>query len=171
MSTYNYGFEITPNDESAAQEERSDFEPIPKGRYCAIISEAEWKDTARGGKRLAITLDLLDPPYANRKVWDSLNVECPGSEKAEQIARAQLTRLCKAVGLTRGFRDPQELCAKRFEVDLKIEPASGDYPARNRVAQFVLPEVAQPTSRSAAPPRVTGPAPDRGDVTKESAPW
>lgn len=174
MSTYDsVGFNITPDDEQAANEQRGDFEPMPRGRYAAIIEEAEWKPTARGGKRLALTLAIQTPPHDKRKVWDSLNVECPGSAKAEQIARGMLTRLCKAVGLTNGFRDPGELCHKMFEVDLKIEPARDDYPPRNRVAQFVLPETAAPAPPKAptAPPRISGPARDSGDVTKESAPW
>ena len=178
MNTYdNYDMGFTPdvNDVTEATA-KSDFELIPKGIYRAIVSKAEAKPTRDGlSQRLALELELIDAPYAGRKVWDGFTTKTKKTDenslKAVQIGRGQVTRLCMALGLTKGFQHPDELCHKMFDVAIKIQPAKGDYEASNRVSYFKLPEDAAPGA--AAPARAARPAarPTPPQVSDEETPW
>lgn len=76
------------------------FEPIPAGDYVAMIIASEMKKTQGGGQRLALTLQVIDGQYQNRKLFDNLNLVNNGENKAttEQIAKATLSAICRAVG-------------------------------------------------------------------------
>ena len=75
------------------------FDPIPAGKYLAIITESEMKPTKAGtGQYLQLTFQVLDGPYKGRFVWARLNLDNP-SEMAVKIARAELSSICRAVGV------------------------------------------------------------------------
>ncbi len=75
------------------------FDPIPAGKYLAIITESEMKPTKAGtGQYLQLTFQVLDGPYKGRLVWARLNLDNP-SEMAVKIARAELSSICRAVGV------------------------------------------------------------------------
>jgi len=77
-----------------------DYEAIPPGRYEAIIIESQQKDTAsgNGSSYLKLTFQIISGPHKGRMVWHNLNLNNP-SEKAVQIARGQLSTICRAVGV------------------------------------------------------------------------
>ena len=61
---------------AATVEPSQDFEPIPAGKYLAMITESEMKPTkSGGGQYLQLTFQMLDGPYKGRYVWARLN--CP----------------------------------------------------------------------------------------------
>lgn len=75
------------------------FDPIPAGKYLAIITESEMKPTKAGtGQYLQLTFQVLDGPYKGRLVWARLNLDNP-SDMAVKIARAELSSICRAVGV------------------------------------------------------------------------
>ena len=77
----------------------TDFEPIPAGKYLAVIVDSEMKATKNGdGHYLELQFQLLDDPYKNRVLWSRLNLDNQ-NPLAVQIARGQLSAICRAVGV------------------------------------------------------------------------
>jgi len=75
------------------------FEPIPAGKYLAIIVASEMKPTRNGkGEYLQLELDILDGPHKGRKVWDRLVIKHPNPQTVE-IARGTLSAVCHAVSV------------------------------------------------------------------------
>jgi hypothetical protein len=80
-------------------EPSSDFEPIPAGKYLAVIVESEMKANKAGtGHYLQLTFELIDGPYKGRYLWARLNLDNPNAT-AVQIAKAELSAVCRAVGV------------------------------------------------------------------------
>jgi hypothetical protein len=77
----------------------TDFEPIPAGKYLAVITGSEMKPTKNGsGAYLELTFQVIDGPYKNRLLWSRLNLDNP-SKQAVQIAQGELSAICRAIGV------------------------------------------------------------------------
>lgn len=75
------------------------FDPIPAGKYPAVIVESNMKPTKNGnGQYLELTFEIIDGDFKGRKVWARLNLENQNST-AVQIARSELSAICRAVGV------------------------------------------------------------------------
>ena len=75
------------------------FAPLPAGDYMALITESEMKTTNAGtGEYLKLKLEICDGEYKGRVLFVNLNLRNP-SEIAEGIARAELSAICRAVGV------------------------------------------------------------------------
>lgn len=80
-----------------AVEPAGDFEPVPAGKYLAVITESEFKPTKAGtGSYLQLTFQITDGPFANRLLWARLNLDNP-SDTARKIAQGELSAICRAV--------------------------------------------------------------------------
>ncbi len=80
-------------------EPTNDFEPIPAGKYVAVITESEMKPTKAGtGSYLQLTFQILEGEHKNRLLWTRLNLDNPNAT-AVQIARSELSAICRAVGV------------------------------------------------------------------------
>ncbi len=80
-------------------EPNADFDPIPAGKYLAVITASEMKPTKNNnGHFLELTFQVIDGPYKNRLLWSRLNLDNP-SPQAVQIARGELSALCRAIGV------------------------------------------------------------------------
>ena len=78
------------------------FDPLPEGEYMATITGSEMKATIKGdGSYLSLEYTIIDGPYANRKVWDNLNLDNPNA-KSVTIAQASLGAICKACAASSG---------------------------------------------------------------------
>jgi len=76
-----------------------ELEAIPAGQYLAIITESEMKSNKAGtGEYLNLKFQILEGEYKDRCVWSRLNLSNP-TEKAVEIARAELSAICRAVGV------------------------------------------------------------------------
>jgi len=97
------------NNFNAAQvEPNSEFQPIPAGKYAAVISNSEMKPTKNGdGAYLELTFQILEGDYKGRLVWSRLNLENP-NPTAVKIARGDLSSICRAVNVMEP-RDSSEL--------------------------------------------------------------
>ncbi len=72
---------------------------LPDGDYVAVIDQSEEKTTKRGdGSYLELRFEIIEGSFNARKLWTRLNLKNP-SEKAVQIAKAELGAICKAVGV------------------------------------------------------------------------
>lgn len=75
------------------------FEPLPAGKYKAVITESEMKATKSGtGQYLELKMQVIEGPHANRMLFDRLNLTNP-SQQAVEIARSTLSAICHAVGV------------------------------------------------------------------------
>ena len=75
------------------------FDPIPAGKYLAVITGTEMKTTKNGkGEYLQVEFQILDGPHKGRKVWDRLTLKHP-SEETVRIARGTLSAICRALGV------------------------------------------------------------------------
>lgn len=112
-------------------------EPIPKGKYRAEIASSEVVPTASGtGLICKCTALITEEPYSGRKVFINFNVKNP-SDKAEMIGRGQLSALAAACLGRRGIPDDSsELHEKPFILSVDVEPASGEYAAKNKATGF-----------------------------------
>ena len=89
-------------------EPAADFEAIPAGKYLAVITESEMKETKAGtGRYLQLTFTIIEGEYKNRILWARLNLNNPNAT-AVKIARAELSAICHAVGVM-SPRDSVEL--------------------------------------------------------------
>ncbi|GIX04604.1 MAG: hypothetical protein KatS3mg114_0473 [Planctomycetaceae bacterium] len=80
-------------------EPAGDFEPIPAGKYLAVITESEMKPTKAGtGSYLQLTFQVIDGEYRNRLLWARLNLDNP-NDTARKIAQGELSAICRAVGV------------------------------------------------------------------------
>lgn len=77
----------------------TDFEPLPAGKYLAVIMDSEMKPTKSGnGHYLELTFQVIDGQYKNRLLWARLNLDNPNAQ-AVQIAQGELSAICRAVGV------------------------------------------------------------------------
>lgn len=108
------GFDATQVDPSV------DFEPIPAGKYLAIITDSGMKPTKSGnGSYLELTFQVLDGPYKNRLLWSRLNLDNP-NRQAVEIARGQLSAICHAVGVPRP-KDSVELHGIPLTITVRLK--------------------------------------------------
>lgn len=100
MSTLNFNAnEVEPS---------TGFDPIPAGKYQAVIVDSEMKPTRSGnGRYLQLEFEIIEGEYRNRRVWARLNLENTNQE-AVRIARADLSAVCRAVNVLQP-RDSVEL--------------------------------------------------------------
>jgi Protein of unknown function (DUF669) len=110
--------------------------PIPAGVYTAHITESDVRPLKSGnGQALALTFEVLDGPYARRKVWASLNIK-HANQDAERIAQSQLSALCHAVGVVQ-LNDSVQLHMKPVKIRVKVrKDDSGQYGDRNEVGGY-----------------------------------
>ncbi|XZE55949.1 DUF669 domain-containing protein [Planctomycetaceae bacterium SH139] len=80
-------------------EPADDLEPIPAGKYVAVIVDSEMKPTKSGaGNYLQLTFQIVEGEYSNRLLWVRLNLDNPNATAVE-IARRELSAICRAVGM------------------------------------------------------------------------
>lgn len=96
-----YGFDASQVDPSV------EFEPIPAGKYVAMITDSQEKENRSGsGSYLQFTFQVLEGEYQGRLVWARLNLQHP-NVTAVQIARAELSAICRAVGILKPAHSEQ----------------------------------------------------------------
>lgn len=112
--------------DAATVEPTTPIEPVPAGKYAAMITESEMKPTKAGtGQYLQFTFEIIDGEFKGRLLWARLNLENPNTQ-AVAIARAELSAVCRAVGVMQP-KDSVELhnlplvisvrCKKRSDSD------------------------------------------------------
>jgi len=80
-------------------EPANDMEPIPDGKYVAVITDSEMKPTKAGtGSYLQLTFTIVEGDQKNRLLWVRLNLDNPNAT-AVDIARRELSSICRAVGV------------------------------------------------------------------------
>lgn len=80
-------------------EPTTDFEPVPAGKYLAIITDSEMKPTKSGnGNFLELTFQIIDGEFKGRNLWARLNLDNPNALTVK-IAQGELSAICRALGV------------------------------------------------------------------------
>ena len=100
------------------------FDAIPEGKYLALISDSKMKPTKNGnGSYLELTFQVIEGQYRSRQIWARLNLDNP-NPKAVQIAQAELSAICRAVGVMTP-QDSSELHNIPLTITVKCEKQEG----------------------------------------------
>jgi len=131
-----------------------EFEPIPAGKYLAVITASETKQNkAATGSYLELTFQVIEGEYKGRLLWSRLNLENP-SAQAVKFARAELSAVCRAVGVMQP-KDSVELHNLPLVVTVKLKRREDAGEMSNVVTAYSKrePMVQAPQAASDAPPR------------------
>lgn len=121
-------------DANAVQPQES-FEPIPAGWYECMIVDSEMKPTKNGtGQYLQLRLDVTDGQYANRVLFERLNLDNPNTTAVE-IAQRTLSAICHATGVLQP-RDSSDLHNIPLRVKVSVRPAGNGYDASNDIKGY-----------------------------------
>lgn len=130
-------------------EPSSPMEAVPAGSYPCRIVDTEIKETKAGtGKYLMLTMDILDPNYKGRKLFDRLNLWNP-NQQAVDIANKTLSAICHAVGIMQP-RNHEEFRGKALNVKVAVDN-DPQYGARNEVKGYSAIEGASPMATQGQP--------------------
>ncbi len=137
-------------------EPSADFEPIPAGKYPAMITESEMKPNKAGtGAYLQLTFQVLDGPYKNRFLWARLNLDNPNAT-AVQIARAELSAICRAVGVL-APNDSTDLHSLPLTIHVKCVKRADTGELSNELKGFSKKDSSPPPATAAAATNGTPP--------------
>lgn len=111
------------------------FEPIPAGKYLAVITASEMKPTKSGvGNYLELTFQVLDGPFKGRVLWARLNLDNPNPTTVK-IARAELSAICRSVGILQP-KDSQELHNLPLQVSVSVKKRSDTDELTNEIRGY-----------------------------------
>ena len=130
------------------------FEPIPAGKYLALIVDSTTKQTKNGaGEYLQLEFEIVDGPYKGRKGWERLPLKHP-NETTVKIARGNLSAICRAVGVMKP-NDSVELHNIPLSIVVGLKKREDNGEMTNVVKAFEKRESAAPQR----PTAVAGSAP------------
>lgn len=133
---------------NANEVESTDFDPIPAGKYVAVITASQMKDNkTKTGTYLELTFQVIEGEYKNRLLWARLSLNHP-SETTAKIARSHLAAICKAVGVLTP-RDSAELHNLPMVINVKIKKRNDTDELTNDIKAFSAREtVVAPAAQS-----------------------
>lgn len=133
------------------------FDPIPAGKYLAVITDSEMKPTKQGGgSYLQLTFTVLEGEHKGRMLWARLNLDNPNAT-AVMIARGELSAICRAVGVMQP-RDSVDLHNLPLRITVKLKKRQDTGELTNEVKGY------EPKAT------VTG-EPQQAPVTHSTPPW
>jgi hypothetical protein len=122
--------------DTAKEEGSPDFEPIPKGQYVAIVTDAKVGPLKSGkGQAVQLTWKIEGGQYANRLIFDRVIVAHESAE-ATKFGRRKLKDIADACSVKGHITDLTVLLNKPCSVYVKIEQDdAGEYPPKNRIGR------------------------------------
>jgi hypothetical protein len=132
-------------------EPTTDFDPIPAGKYMAVITESEMAPNKAGtGHYLKLTFQVIEGEYNNRLLWTRLNLDNPNAT-AVQIARAELSAICRAVGVL-APNDSVELHNLPLVIHVRCKKRNDTGELANEIKSYSKKEAPGAIAAAAAPP-------------------
>tara|TARA_R100000995_G_scaffold30176_4_gene13449 strand:- start:5418 stop:5909 length:492 start_codon:yes stop_codon:yes gene_type:complete len=159
-----FNFQADPNAEVF---DGGDFPLIADGDYSATIVDAMVKESKSNPANSYLNLEFEVEPKG--KVWHSLNL-WNQNDKAVSIAKQQLNQICTAVNLLQ-MTDTDQIVGKRLSITIAIEPAQGEWKAKNKITNFQsLQKTVQPSSNVTTHQEPAAPI-SSPTAPQDSAPW
>jgi hypothetical protein len=145
----------------------NNFEPLPAGWYTATISQSELKATKAGnGQYIKLRYDITGPSHQGRVVFGNLNIK-NANPKAEEIGRADLGEIMRAIGLAK-VTDTDQLIGGQIGIKLSIKD-DAQYGASNEVKGFKSLSGSAAPAAAVIPAKTASPAP--AAPAKAAPPW
>lgn len=145
------------------------FDPIPADWYVMAVESSEIKpNSAQTGSILSLKYTILDGPYANRKVFENLNIQHPNAAAVE-IAYKKLSAICRATGVI-NLQNSEQLHNIPFKGKVKLRAASGQYEASNEVTMWKHVSEQVETSSQAANAPIPNNVPHQSQPMQQPAP-
>ena len=144
------------------KEQTGEFIILPPGKYQAVITKDELKNTKAGnGKLLELTLQIQDAgEFRYHELIDRLNILNP-SEIAQNIGQGTLKRICNILSIPFPPADSRKLWGKPMTINVKIKEfesnTTGETLQNNEVSGYSRPM--QPVSSEMA--KVEAPTPNK----------
>ncbi len=150
MATLN--FDATQVEPSAGRD------PVPAGKYVAAVVASEMKPTKNGvGQYLELEYQILDGEHKGRKLWSRHTLQHPSAQTV-QIARGELSAVCRAVGIMTP-KDSAELHNLPMTVTVKVKKREDNGELTNELSAWArkdaavgVPQQAGATGGPATPP-------------------
>ena len=145
------------------------FEVYPAGKYLSQIVASEMRPTKDGrGQYLFLELDILEGPFAGRKLFDRLNLVNDNPDTVD-IATRTLSSICRATGQMQ-VKDSEQLHLIPLIADVRVRPPKGQYGESNSIRYLPRNAAAAPATRApvayaSAPAPATAPAPQPQPAT------
>ncbi len=134
-------------------EPTTDFDPIPAGKYVAVITESEVKPNKAGtGSFLQLTFQVLEGDFKGRFLWARLNLDNPNAT-AVKIARSELSAICRAVGVMQP-KDSVEMHDLPLVISVKCKKRADTGEIQNEIKGY-----AQKDALQGKPDQATNEAP------------
>ena len=131
------------------------FELYPAGKYLVQIIASEMRPTKDGrGQYLYLELDILDGPFAGRKLFDRLNLVNDNPDTVD-IAKRALSSICRATGQMQ-VKDSEQLHLIPLIADVRVRPPKGQYGESNSIRYLPRNAAAQATNAVPAAPAASG---------------
>ena len=125
------------------------FDPVPAGKYLAIIAASEMKPTKSGnGSYLELQFQVIEGEYKGRLLWSRLNLDNP-NQQAVKIARGELSAVCRAVGVMQP-KDSVELHNLPVLVTVKCKKREDTGEMTNEIKGYAKKEAATGQPQQAA---------------------
>ncbi len=119
------------------------LDPIPAGKYQAVITDSELKMTKSGtGSYLELTFEIISGEYEKRKLWARLNIR-NNNQKAVEIAQRDLSAICHAVNVLHP-QDSCELHDKPLTIAVRLVKNENDDEYRNEIKGYGPAETVPP---------------------------
>lgn len=170
--------EYNPAEHDSFQEGFGIIEDV--GPHQVQIIEDTEEYTKDGAARMScFVIEIMEGEYKGRKVWERLLVECEDhatdkTKKGVKFGLQKLRDYCTAVVHTDLLRDTNELMYRPFLAMVEIEPAKGEYKAKNKLGKlFPLGGAQPPADKPAVQPaakQTARPAAAAGASKPASAP-
>ena len=151
--------------DAEATEPAQDFDAIPAGKYPVMITESEKVENSSGaGSHIKLVMQVLDGPCKGRLLFHRLNLD-NASSQAVQIARGQLSSICRAVKVLKP-RDSTEL--HNLPLIVRVDVRVYEEKRYNDVKAFYPVDGAAPDAAPAGP---AAPAAGPAAAPASAAPW
>lgn len=112
----------------------TDYELIEAGEYDAMIVDTVDKPSKTGGRYLELKVQLIGGKFANRTVFDLLNL-WNRSDKATAIARSTLASIGNAVGVA-SPTDSEQLHNRLMRVVIGVEKREDNGAMKNVIKAY-----------------------------------
>lgn len=111
------------------------FDVIPAGKYKVQVVASDMRSTKDGaGQYLWLELEILEGEFAQRKLWDRLNL-ANSNQQAVDIAQRSLSALCHAAGKL-AISDSEELHFVPVIASVRVRPPRDNYDASNEIRGY-----------------------------------
>ena len=145
--------------DSTAKENQKVNNALPAGEYHAVLVASEKKQTKDGsGAYLKLDFQIASGEFQNQHIFSNCNLWLAltddNKRMAVQIAKGQLSELCRAVGVLNP-KDSKELHGIPMLIKLNCKE-NGEYGMQNNIVKFSP----MPNRQAAAPVSVPAAASD-----------